>query len=62
VIPKLPKDTLVNLRSQADLQLRSRGLDAPLYELLEPEHDRRLGRVPAPSAGDVHFDFEGEPH
>ena len=49
VIPKLSKDTLVNLRSQADLQLRSRGLDAPLHELLEPEHDRGLGRLPAPS-------------
>jgi predicted RecB family nuclease len=61
VIPKLSKDTLAKLRGQADLQLRSRGLDAPLYELLEPDHDRGLGRLPAPSPGDVHFDFEGDP-
>jgi uncharacterized protein len=62
VIPKLSKDTLANLRQQADLQLQSRGLVAPLFELLEPDHDRGLARLPAPSAGDVHFDFEGDPH
>jgi uncharacterized protein len=62
VIPKLSKDTLANLRGQADLQLRSRDLDAPLFELLEPEHDRGLGRLRAPSQGDVYFDFEGDPH
>jgi uncharacterized protein len=28
--------------------------------LLEPAHDRGLGRLPAPSPGDVHFDFEGD--
>jgi predicted RecB family nuclease len=61
-VPKLSGDTLSNLQAQADLQLRSRGLDAPLYELLEPGHDRGLCRLPAPSAGDVHFDFEGDPH
>jgi uncharacterized protein len=62
VIPKLSKDTLANLRGQADLQLRSRDLDTPLFELLEPEHDRGLGRLRAPSQGDVYFDFEGDPH
>jgi predicted RecB family nuclease len=60
-VEKLANATLDNLRAQADLQLRSRGLEAPLYELLEPAHDRGLGRLPAPSAGDVHFDFEGDP-
>ena len=51
VIPKLSKDTLANLRAQADLQLRSRGLDAPLHELLEPDHDRGLARLPGPFGG-----------
>ncbi len=61
-VPRLPVLTLGNLRAQADLQLRSRGLERPLYEVLEPEHDRGLGRLPQPSAGDVHFDFEGDPN
>jgi predicted RecB family nuclease len=59
-VPKLNHDTLAKLRAQADLQLRSRGLARPLFELLEPGHDRGLGRLPAPSPGDVHFDFEGD--
>ena len=62
LVPRLPPRTLDDLRAQAELQLRSRGLARPLYELLEPEHGRGLGRLPAPSAGDVHFDFEGDPY
>jgi uncharacterized protein len=61
VIPKLSGDTLANLRAQADLQLRSRGLPMPVFELLEPAFERGLGRLPAASTGDVHFDFEGDP-
>ena len=61
-VPRLSKDTLANLRAQADLQLRSRGLHTPLYELLEPAPDRGLARLPAPSVGDLHFDFEGDPN
>jgi uncharacterized protein len=61
-IPKLNGAPLETLRSQADLQLRSRGLDRPLYELLEPSFERGLGRLPSPSTGDVYFDFEGDPN
>ena len=60
VIPQLAQDTLGSLRAQAELQLRSRGLKRPLHELLEPAHDRGLARLPAPSTGDVYFDFEGD--
>lgn len=60
-IPRLAPATLDGLRQQADLQLRSRGLETPLYELHEPEHDRGLARLPKPSEGDVFFDFEGDP-
>jgi predicted RecB family nuclease len=60
VIPRLGHDSLVTLRAQADLQLRSRGLERPLYEFLEPAHDRGLARLPAPDPGDVHFDFEAD--
>ncbi|MGZ6633304.1 MAG: TM0106 family RecB-like putative nuclease [Solirubrobacteraceae bacterium] len=61
-IPRLSKDTLAKLRAQADLQLRSRGRDVPLYVLLEPDHGRGLTRIPRPSPADVYFDFEGDPH
>ncbi|WP_259312514.1 TM0106 family RecB-like putative nuclease [Capillimicrobium parvum] len=60
VIERLPQTTLSTLRAQADLQVRSRRLDRPLYELLEPEHGRGLHRLPEPSPGDVYFDFEGD--
>jgi predicted RecB family nuclease len=60
-IPRLAGGTLDGLRAQADLQRRSRGLPVPLYELLEPEHERGLARLPEPSPGDVFFDFEGDP-
>ncbi|QEC47552.1 TM0106 family RecB-like putative nuclease [Baekduia soli] len=61
-VPRVPRTTVGTLRAQAGLQLRSRGLGRPLYELLEPAADRGLGRLPLPSAGDVHFDFEGDPN
>jgi uncharacterized protein len=60
VVPGLASTTLATLRAQADLQVRSRGLSRPLHELLAPEHDRGLGRLPEPSPGDVFFDFEGD--
>ncbi len=62
VVPRLTAATLGTLRAQADLQARSRGLATPLHELLEPEHGRGLHRLPEPSPGDVHFDFEGDPY
>jgi uncharacterized protein len=62
-VPRLPQRTLDGLRQQADLQLRSRGLDVPLHVLHEePIHGRGLARLPDPSAGDVFFDFEGDPY
>jgi predicted RecB family nuclease len=61
-IPKLAAQTLQSIRAQASIQLRSRDLPVPLHELLDAEHGRGLHRLPAPSAGDVFFDFEGDPH
>ncbi|MEI2702202.1 MAG: TM0106 family RecB-like putative nuclease [Baekduia sp.] len=62
MVPRLQRETLDNLRAQARLQVASRGKPVPEIELLEPAHDRGLSRLPAPSAGDVHFDFEGDPN
>jgi len=49
------------LRRQARLQIESRDLDAPRWELLE--HDPRMGfgLLPEPAEGDVYFDMEGDP-
>ncbi|WEO76304.1 TM0106 family RecB-like putative nuclease [Cryobacterium sp. SO2] len=60
-------DTTVEaLRAQARLQLQSRQLatgqpghaDAPAFEVYNPV---ALGALPAPDAGDIFFDFEGDP-
>ena len=61
-VPRLAGATLDGLREQADLQIRSRGLETPLFVLHEPEHGRGLARLPQPSEGDVFFDFEGDPY
>jgi predicted RecB family nuclease len=61
-IPRLTRATLGTLQAQASIQIRSRPLSRPLYELLKPEAERGLARLPEPSAGDVSFDFEGDPY
>ncbi|WP_241992546.1 TM0106 family RecB-like putative nuclease [Cryobacterium lactosi] len=66
-----PVDGLVDattdaLRAQARLQLQSRQLatgqpghtDAPAFEVYNPV---ALGALPEPDAGDIFFDFEGDP-
>ena len=60
-VPRLAGTTLDGLREQAALQIESRGLDTPVYKLHKPEHGHGLARLPAPSDGDVFFDFEGDP-
>ena len=54
-------ESFEKLRRQARLQIESRDLQAPRWELLE--HDPRLGfgLLPAPAQGDVYFDMEGDP-
>jgi predicted RecB family nuclease len=55
--------TLAKVRSQAALQLAFRETGKPSIEVLELDPDRRRGfyRLPAPDAGDVFFDMEGDP-
>jgi uncharacterized protein len=61
-VPRLTGAMLATLRAQASLQVRSRPLERPLFELLAPEADRGLARLPKPSLGDVFLDFEGDPY
>ena len=49
------------LREQARLQLESRLQKKYLYEMLSPDDEVGLSRLPEPDEGDVFFDFEGDP-
>ena len=53
--------TYERLREQARVQVAGRNSGEPVYEALEPEPGFGLARLPAPSAGDVFFDLEGDP-
>ncbi len=56
------KESYERIREQARVQVASRGAPAPVWEPLEPiAPDRGLARLPAPSPGDVFFDFESDP-
>lgn len=59
---ELNRGTVATLSAQARLQVQSRGEALPHHELLAPEHERGLARLPTPSDGDVFFDFEGDPY
>jgi len=53
--------TFERLRRQAALQMRQRATGAYHYELLDPAPWLGFGQLPAPAAGDVFFDMEGDP-
>ncbi len=64
-IPGMMDSTLQTLKQQARLQIQSRGLSRPLFEVTIPSVDepgRGLAVVPPSSPGDVWFDMEGYPH
>lgn len=60
-------DSYERVREQARVQLESRGLAIPKYELLpivrptETEPGQGLCRLPEPSPGDIFLDLEGDP-
>ena len=49
------------IREQARVQVEGREEGLAVYETLEPGPDVGLAMLPAPSAGDIFFDFEGDP-
>ncbi len=57
----ISRGTRERLRDQAREQLRGRQAQAPTRTLLEPQPAQGLLRLPAPSAGDLYLDFEGDP-
>ena len=62
-VAKIHVDTLERLRSQAALQDQARrtGERAVLMLPLDPDARRGFYRMPAPDAGDLFFDLEGDP-
>jgi predicted RecB family nuclease len=55
------REAMARVREQARIQLLGRTTGTPQHEMLPPEVDRGLHRLPAPSAGDIFLDFEGDP-
>jgi uncharacterized protein len=64
-IPWKPKrgavESYARVREQARVQNDGRRAGHPVYELLPLQPGTGLERLPAPSAGDVFFDLEGDP-
>ncbi|TFD31832.1 TM0106 family RecB-like putative nuclease [Cryobacterium sp. TMT1-19] len=58
-VPGLSDATLATLQGQARLQIAPRAPGRPLnWEIINPA---ALAALPAPDAGDIFFDFEGDP-
>ena len=53
-------ESYVRVRDQARLQLQSRDLSVPLFELRDLSDGQGLARLPEPSQGDVFLDLEGD--
>ncbi|GEK22921.1 TM0106 family RecB-like putative nuclease [Cellulomonas xylanilytica] len=58
-VPGIGVETLAGLRRQASLQVRQETSSEPLvFEVVDPA---AISDLPAPDAGDIFFDFEGDP-
>ncbi|MDZ4771979.1 MAG: TM0106 family RecB-like putative nuclease, partial [Planctomycetota bacterium] len=63
-VPKMADATFDRLRTQAQLQVASEGIDVPLFEVVRPSAEdprRGLALLPLESHADVYFDMEGFP-
>jgi uncharacterized protein len=54
-------DTYKRLAHQADLQLKWRTMNKPIFEMLPLEDDFGFFKLPEPTPHDMFFDFEGDP-
>ncbi|PTR30176.1 uncharacterized protein C8K36_10224 [Rhodococcus sp. OK519] len=57
-VPDLPDATLRGLRAQAAIQVRQESSGTEEFEIFAPS---ALAVLPQPDAGDIYFDFEGDP-
>jgi predicted RecB family nuclease len=60
-VPKLAETTLQRLKIQARLQTARRAGGPPSFELKPLDPNRGLALLPAPEAGDIFYDIEGDP-
>lgn len=63
-VPHMTAPVLARLQLQARLQIASRGLEKPAYQVLPHEPGLRAGlaALPPAASGDVFLDLEGFPH
>lgn len=54
-------ESLVKVREQARVQVKARDTQKPYWEFVDAEARKGLERLPEPDAGDIFFDFEGDP-
>jgi predicted RecB family nuclease len=60
-VPKMQRETLARLKSQAELQTRKAGTGKDEYVVLPPIDGKGFARLPQPDPGDLFFDMEGDP-
>lgn len=62
-VPKMQDSTFATLKHQARLQIESKGLDKPKFDVIDPQPDGLgLNLLPPHSPLDVFFDMEGFPY
>ena len=60
-IKGISPETFDKIKAQADIQLRSKGLDKPLFNVLKQDNGKGLSALPPSSEKDIFFDIEGHP-
>jgi uncharacterized protein len=60
-VPGIADRTLAGLKAQAELQVETRESASPDIPVYRIENASALAAIPSPSAGDIFFDFEGDP-
>ena len=58
---KMAVDLLRLNAARARVQIAGIDQQKPIHELLAPDLERGLARLPEPSTGDIFFDLEGDP-
>jgi len=60
-IKGIAAETFEKIKAQADIQLRSRGHDKPLFHVITQDNGKGLSALPPSSIKDAFFDIEGHP-
>jgi uncharacterized protein len=60
-VPKMQRETLARLKSQAGLQTRKNETGKNEFVVLPAVDGKGFARLPKPDAGDLFFDMEGDP-